>query len=93
MALTWQDTEDRTFRRGEGPPSRSTEALLLPQAYETGSMLVIASTILHSLVVAAVGGGGLILLQCLRSRIDILAASPLLGSDGSVAALSVSAIS
>ena len=43
-------------------------------------MLVIASIILLALIFAAVGGGGLILAWRLRSRLDISAASPLLGA-------------
>ena len=56
-------------------------------------MPVIASIIFLALIVAAVGGGGLILARRLRLLLDIAAASFLLDADGSVAALTVSAIS
>ena len=56
------------------------------------SVHVIASIILPALIVAAVYGGGLILRRRLQSRLNISAASQALGTDRSVAALTVSAI-
>ena len=55
-------------------------------------MPVIALTILLTLIVEAVGGGSFILALFLQSLLDISAAFPLLGADGSVTALTVSAI-
>ena len=50
-------------------------------------MPVIASIILLALIVAEVGGGGVILARRFMSLLDISAASSLLGTDWSVAAL------
>ena len=63
-----------------------------PGAAAGSSVPFIASIILLALIVAAVGGGGLVLARRFQSRRNIPAASPSLGADGSVAALTVSAI-
>ena len=63
-----------------------------PGAAAGSSVPFIASVILLALIVAAVGGGGLVLVRRFQSRRNILSASPSLGADGSVAALTVSAI-
>ena len=62
-------------------------AQALARTYEAGAMPVIASIILLALIVAAVGGGGVILARRFMSLLDISAASSLLGTDWSVAAL------
>ena len=67
-------------------------AQALARTYEAGAMPVIASIILLALIVGAVGGGGVILARRFMSLLDISAASSLLGADGSVAALTESAI-
>ena len=72
----------------DGPAS----AQALARAYEAGAMSVIASIILLALIVAAVSGGCLILARRFMSLLDISAASSLLVADGSVAALTESAI-
>ena len=63
-----------------------------PGAAAGSSVPFIASIILLAPIVAAVGGGGLVLVLRFRSRRNISPASPSLGVDGSVAALTVSAI-
>ena len=63
-AFSWQD---RASSRGVGPHWQSRSAEALPRAYEAGAMLFIALIILFALIVAAVGGGGLILARRLRS--------------------------
>ena len=63
-----------------------------PIAAAGSSLHVIASIIVLALIVAAVGGGGLILKRRLQSRLHISAPPQALGTDDSVAALTVSAI-
>ena len=65
-----------------------------PGAAAGSSVPFIASIImiLLALIFAAVGGGGLVLVRRFQSRRNISAASPSLGANGSVAALTVSAI-
>ena len=63
-----------------------------PGAAAGNSVPFIASIILLGIIVAAVGGGGLVLARRFQSRRNISAASPSLGADGSVPALTVSAI-
>ena len=63
-----------------------------PIAAAGSSLHVIASIIVLALIVAAVGGGGRILKRRLQSRLHISAAPQALGTDRSVAALTVSAI-
>ena len=63
-----------------------------PGAAVGSSVPFIAPIILLALIVAAVGGGGLILALRLQLLLDISADSPSLSANGSVAALTVSAI-
>ena len=78
--------------RTELPSAAQDSCHKLPLVYEAGAMPVIALTILLTLIVEAVGGGSFILALFLQSLLDISAAFPLLGADGSVTALTVSAI-
>ena len=93
----WFDAPPQRFLGRMAPASSargSTSALRDsgPGAAAGNSVPFIASIVLLGIIVAAVGGGGLVLARRFQSRCSISAASPSLGADGSVAALTVSAI-